>query len=84
MKSGKNKVSPDTQQLFTDFNAILHAIREQLNDKNSDELIQDFIWRTRVQDITSEVTDGVSNVNKNANLPVDQKKAKEDANEGVY
>lgn len=79
VKSGDKHLSGDTKELFTDFNAILDALRDEVLQKNSDELIQDFVWRTRVDDISGEVAEGIKN-GSNKDTPVTKEKAKEDAN----
>lgn len=78
VKSSDQHVSKDTRELFTDFNAILDAIRDEIHQKNGDELIQDFVWRTRVQDISDEVAEGIKSTSTKE-APVTKDKAKEDA-----
>lgn len=69
-------LSKDGQKLVADIQEILRTLRSMIQEKNGDELIQDWIWQTREVDV-SDVSPG--NVKS-----VDKEKAKTDADTGIY
>lgn len=81
MKTVDSSICKDTQQLFTDLSTILESLRAEIHDKNKDEIIQEFIWNTRLRELKAEATDAAASSKKEP-LPVDKDKAKEDADQG--
>ncbi|PBK79985.1 hypothetical protein ARMGADRAFT_1099659 [Armillaria gallica] len=64
-------LSKDGQKLVADIQEILRTLRSMIQEKNGDELIQDWIWQTREVDM--------SNVSPGNIKGVEKEKAKEDA-----
>lgn len=73
------QLSPDGQKLIQDSRDIIQTFRELINEKNGDELLQNFVWRTR--DVRSTVSG--AQTDPNSVLPVDQEKAKNDTQQAM-
>lgn len=69
-------LSKDGQKLVADIQEILRTLRSMIQEKNGDELIQDWIWQTREVDM--------SNVSPGNIKGVEKEKAKEDADTGMW
>lgn len=70
------KLSPDGQKLIQDCRDIIETSRLMVQEKNADEIFQNFLWNTNYEDFTSTKKDP-SEV-----LPADKSKAKDDARDG--
>ncbi|KAG7443718.1 uncharacterized protein BT62DRAFT_971879 [Guyanagaster necrorhizus] len=64
-------LSKDGQKLAGDIQEIIRTLRSMIHDKDGDELIQDWIWRTRDVDIPDVKAKDIRRV--------DKEKAKDDA-----
>ncbi|KAJ7583040.1 hypothetical protein C8J56DRAFT_865456 [Mycena floridula] len=82
VKTKDKSLSKDTVELFTDFNAIIQGFKDEVSLKNGDELIQEFVWRTRVEDMSGEIAEGLKTT-KSTETPVTKEKAKDDANQAL-
>ncbi|KAH9943958.1 hypothetical protein B0H21DRAFT_779540 [Amylocystis lapponica] len=70
-------LSPDGQRLIQDSRDIIETARLMVQEKNADELFQNFVWHTRGVD-----TDRAKKDPKEV-LPVDQDKARADGQQAV-
>ncbi|EPQ50351.1 hypothetical protein GLOTRDRAFT_141540 [Gloeophyllum trabeum ATCC 11539] len=70
-------LSPEGKRLIQDTRDIIETARVIVQDKNADELFQNFVWHTR--DVNAD------QVKKDPNevLPVDQEKARNDSKQAV-
>ncbi|KAG1723462.1 hypothetical protein EDB19DRAFT_1834614, partial [Suillus lakei] len=73
----ENKLSSDGRKLVQDAREIIETARVIVNDKNTDELFQNFIWNTRDISLDSIKTD------PDAAAPVDRAKIEEDRQTAV-
>lgn len=73
----ENKLSPDGRKLVQDAREIIETARIIVNEKNADELFQNFIWNTRDVSLDSVKMD------PNAVAPVDRTKIDEDRQTGA-
>lgn len=71
------KLSADGQKLIQDGRDIVETARLMVQDKNADEIFQNFMWNTNYEDF-STVKKDPSEV-----LPADKSKAKDDAREAA-
>ncbi|KAI0336661.1 hypothetical protein GY45DRAFT_1376920 [Cubamyces sp. BRFM 1775] len=71
------ELSPDGQRLIQDTRDIIDTAREIVQQKNADELFQNFIWHTRDVDVNQAKKD------PNEIVPVDKEKAKSDGRQAV-
>ncbi|KAL0564659.1 hypothetical protein V5O48_017384, partial [Marasmius crinis-equi] len=74
-------LSKDGQKLVRDVQDILETLRVMVKDKNSDELIQEFVWGSRA--LGDDVTTSADAANANAKTPVSKDKAREDGQNAV-
>ncbi|TFK35771.1 hypothetical protein BDQ12DRAFT_307288 [Crucibulum laeve] len=76
-----DKLSPDGKKLIQDTQYIIETARQMVQEKNADELLQNFIWHTR------DTGDAFADRDLKGGLkdasPVDQDKAREDGQEAV-
>ena len=70
-------LSTDGQRLIQDTRDIIETAREIVQQKNADELFQNFIWHTRDVDVDQAKKD------PNEVVPVDKEKAKSDGRQAV-
>ncbi|EKM56742.1 uncharacterized protein PHACADRAFT_91847 [Phanerochaete carnosa HHB-10118-sp] len=73
----ENELSPEGRKLIADTRDIIETARLIVKEKNADELFQNFIWHTRDTDLDKAKKD------PNEVIPVDQQKAKSDAQQAV-
>ncbi|KAF9534642.1 hypothetical protein CPB83DRAFT_755601 [Crepidotus variabilis] len=73
-----NKLSPDGKKLVQDTRDIIATARLMVQEKNADELIQNFVWHTRGVD-----TDNIKPGDLTDKVPVDAEKAKSDGDQAV-
>lgn len=71
-------ISPEGKKLIQDTREIINTARLLVQEKNADELFQQFVWHTRSVD-----TDGLKSGDLNEAIPVEASKAKGDADNGV-
>ena len=64
------ELSHDGQQLIQDTRDIIETLRQIVKEKNSDELLQNFVWHTRDTNLDHAKKD------PREVIPVDQEKAK--------
>ncbi|KAK0472851.1 hypothetical protein IW261DRAFT_1506212 [Armillaria novae-zelandiae] len=57
-------LSKDGQKLVIDIQGILRTLRSMRQEKNGDELIQDWIWQTREVDVSDVSPENVKSVDK--------------------
>ncbi|TCD61093.1 hypothetical protein EIP91_009046 [Steccherinum ochraceum] len=72
-----DQLSPDGQKLIQDSRDIIETLRLIVQEKNRDELLQNFIWHTRDTDFDQAKKD------PNEVVPVDKDKAKSDGQQAV-
>ncbi|KAF8874992.1 hypothetical protein BD779DRAFT_1450453 [Infundibulicybe gibba] len=72
-----DKLSPDGKKLIQDTRDIIDTARLMVQDKNADELFQNFVWHTRDVDTEHFKKD------PSEAIPVDAEKARTDADEAV-
>ncbi|KAL6299451.1 hypothetical protein BKA93DRAFT_588333 [Sparassis latifolia] len=70
-------LSPDGQKLIQDSRDIIETARLIVQEKNADELFQNFVWHTRDIDLSGAKKDPSEVV------PVDQEKARSDGQQAV-
>ncbi|OJT01692.1 hypothetical protein TRAPUB_7748 [Trametes pubescens] len=70
-------LSPDGQRLIQDTRDIIETAREIVQQKNADELFQNFVWHTRDVNVDHAKKD------PNEVVPVDKEKAKSDGQQAV-
>lgn len=70
------KLSPDGRKLVQDARDIIETARLMVQEKNADELFQNFVWHTRDVDVSKAKKD------PNEVLPIDKSKAKDDGQTG--
>ncbi|KAF8263795.1 hypothetical protein EI94DRAFT_1772841 [Lactarius quietus] len=73
----KDKLSSDGQKLVQDTRDIIETARLMVQEKNADEIFQNFMWNTNYEDFSSAKKDP-SEV-----LPADKSKVKDDAREAA-
>jgi hypothetical protein len=73
-----DKLSPEGKKLIQDSRDIINTARLMVQEKNADELFQNFIWHTRAVD-----TDRLKPGDLSEKVPVDSQKAKSDREEAV-
>jgi hypothetical protein len=73
-----DQLSSDGRKLIQDVRDIIETARLIVQEKNADELLQNFVWHTRDVDITEAKKD------PNEVLPVDGEKAKDDGQTGAF
>ena len=73
-----NELSPDGRRLVQDTRDIIETARLMVQQKNADELFQNFVWHTRAVD-----TAPAKNIANSDNIPVDQQKLKQDGQQAV-
>jgi len=71
-------ISPEGKKLIQDTREVINTARILVQEKNADELFQQFVWHTRSVD-----TDGLKSGDLNEAIPVEVSKAKGDADNGV-
>jgi hypothetical protein len=71
-----DQLSPDGRKLVQDARDIIETARLMVQEKNADELFQNFVWHTRDVDVSQAKKD------PNEVLPVDKSKAKDDGQTG--
>lgn len=74
--SNSNNLSPEGQKLVQDSHEIFEVLRELIQEKNADELLQNFVWHTR------DVNYDQAKKDPNEILP-DNAKAKSDGQQAV-
>ncbi|TBU29364.1 hypothetical protein BD311DRAFT_269060 [Dichomitus squalens] len=72
-----NDLSPEGRRLIQDTRDIIETARLMVQQKNADELFQNFIWHTRDVDVDQAKKD------PNEVIPVDKEKAKGDGRQAV-
>ncbi|KAF9457296.1 hypothetical protein BDZ94DRAFT_1326382 [Collybia nuda] len=72
------KLSPDGKKLVQDTRDIIETARLMVQEKNADELFQNFVWHTR--DVDKE---GIKGGVTGTEAPVDREKANSDSQEAV-
>jgi hypothetical protein len=73
-----DKLSPEGKKLIQDSRDIINTARLTVQEKNADELFQNFIWHTRAVD-----TDRLKPGDLTENVPVDSQKVKADGEQAV-
>lgn len=73
-----DQLSPQGRKLIQDLREIINTTRLVLQDKNADELLQNFIWHTR--DIDRDV---IAPGNPAERLPLDRETARSDSQKGL-
>jgi Family of unknown function (DUF5923) len=73
-----DKLSPDGRKLVQDARDIVETARLMVQEKNADELFQNFVWHTRDVDVSQAKKD------PDEVLPVDKSKAKDDGRTGEF
>ncbi|KAA1478008.1 hypothetical protein DENSPDRAFT_867808 [Dentipellis sp. KUC8613] len=73
----EDKLSPEGRKLIQDTRDIIETARLMVQEKNSDELFQNFLWHTRDVSLEDKKKD------PNDVLPVDREKAKQDGQKAV-
>jgi len=73
-----NKLSPDGKKLIQDTRDIISTARLMVQEKNADELFQNFVWHTR-----SVEAENLKPGDLNEKIPVDGEKAKADGDLGM-
>ena len=73
----QDQLSPEGRKLIQDCRDIIETARLIVQEKNADELFQNFMWRTDSMDL--------SNARKDPNqvLPVDKSKVQDDSRQGL-
>ena len=72
-----NQLSSEGRKLIQDARDIIETARVMVQEKNADELFQNFVWHTRDVDVTQAKKD------PNDVLPVDKIKVKDDSQRGA-
>ena len=72
-----DKLSPEGRKLINDARDIITTARFIVQEKNADELFQQFVWHTRAVDANLLKPGDLTE-----NVPVDSEKAKSDNDEG--
>ncbi|KAF5347588.1 hypothetical protein D9756_010708 [Leucocoprinus leucothites] len=72
------KLSPDGRKLISDTRDIINTTRLILQEKNADELLQNFVWHTRDID-----RDAIAPGDVEQRLPVDKETARSDSQQAV-
>ncbi len=73
----QDQLSPEGRKLIQDCRDIIETARLIVQEKNADELFQNFMWNTNSVDLGSARKD------PNEILPVDRSKAKDDGRQGL-
>ena len=73
-----DKLSPDGQKLNQDSRDIIETARLMVQEKNADELFQNFVWHTRDVEFDKAKKDPVEV------LVVDKEKATDDGQQGAF
>ena len=73
-----DKLSPDGQKLIQDSRDIIETARLMVQEKNADELFQNFVWHTRDVEFDRAKKD------PGEVLPVDKEKATDDGQQGTF
>lgn len=73
-----DKLSPDGRTLIQDVRDIIETARLMVEEKNADELFQNFVWHTRDVDVSQAKMDPADV------LPVGKEKAKDDGQRGAH
>jgi hypothetical protein len=71
-----DKLFPDDRKLIQDARDFIETARLVVQEKNTDELLQNFVWHTRDVDVSQAKKD------PDEVLPVDKSKAKDDGRNG--
>jgi hypothetical protein len=71
-------ISPEGKKLIQDTREIINTARLLVQEKNADELFQNFVWHTRSVD-----TDSLKAGDLNEAIPVEASKAKGDTDNGM-
>lgn len=74
-----DKLSPDVGKLVQDTHDIIETARVMVQEKNADELFQQFMWHTREVD-RETIENGVSTKD---GVPVDSEKVNSDSQQGM-
>ncbi|KAI0275464.1 hypothetical protein BC834DRAFT_840264 [Gloeopeniophorella convolvens] len=74
----QDKLSPEGRKLIQDCQDIVETARLIVQEKNSDELFQNFMWNTNDVDLSHAKKD------PNEVLPVDKAKAKDDGRQAAH
>lgn len=74
-----DKLSPEGKKLIQDSRDIIRTAQLIVQEKNADELFQNFIWNTR-----AVAVEGIKPGDLSEKVPVGSEKAKADADEGLY
>ncbi|RXW16225.1 hypothetical protein EST38_g9633 [Candolleomyces aberdarensis] len=75
-----SKLSPEGKKLVQDVRGIIDTARLMVQDKNADELFQNFVWHTRSVDTDSLKDAAASELSEGT---VNKEKVKEDGNQAV-
>ncbi|KAF9256822.1 hypothetical protein L218DRAFT_910995 [Marasmius fiardii PR-910] len=78
-----SQLSKDGQKLVRDVQDILESLRAVVKEKNSDELIQEFVWATRGTDDETASSQEVTTTNGSNKVPVTKDKAREDSQTAI-
>jgi hypothetical protein len=73
-----NQLSPEGRKLVQDTRDIIETARVMVMEKNSDEVMQNFVWHTRDVDYDRIKKD------PSALTSVDQQKAQQDSQQGQF
>ena len=73
-----NQLSPDGRKLIQDARDIIETARLMVQEKNADELFQNFVWHTKDVDVSQAKKD------PNEVLSVDKTKARDDGQTGMF
>jgi hypothetical protein len=73
-----DQLSPEGRKLVQDTRDIISSARLIVNEKNADELFQNFVWHTRDVDRSALQTGTLDD-----HAPIDAQKAKQDSDEAV-
>lgn len=73
----QGQLSPEGRKLIGDCRDIIETARLIVQEKNADELFQDFMWNTNSVDL------GNAKKDPNEMLPVDKSKVQDDSRQGI-
>ena len=72
----QDKLSPEGRKLIQDCRDVIETTRLIVQEKNGDELFQNFLWNTNSVDV------GDARKDPNEVLPVDKSKVQDDSRQG--
>jgi hypothetical protein len=72
----QDQLSPEGRKLIQDCRDVIETARLIVQEKNADELFQNFLWHTNSMDVSDARKD------PNEILPVDKSKVQDDSRQG--